>query len=165
MIYRADKVIEGPWVRLSLDVFFEKASASQSDLEPMLDSIVYARSVFQSAHILSSQGDRIANALHSIRSEVLNLLSLSGRMPESLSPSRFPLVRHLYKVDTLLDDLLVLLSPPRSGSPTSSNEAMALHQQRETQHNFSLLVPAFEGMLQELSIVLDKARFLQETFK
>src|SRR5260370_41801517 len=104
MIYRTDKVIEGPWVRLSLDVFFNKARASQADMKAMLDAILYAQDVFQSARILPSQGDRIASALHLIRTAVLDLVSLTALMPESLSPSRFPLVRNLYKVYARLYD-------------------------------------------------------------
>src|SRR5438067_8315053 len=129
MIYRTDKVIEGPWIRLSLDVFFDKAKASQSDMKAMLDSIVYAREVFQSARILPSQGDRIASALHLIQMEVLELLSLTARMPESLSPSRFSLVSELSKVDTLLNDLLLLIPPSRPGSPTSPYDAIGQRQE------------------------------------
>ncbi|HVB75594.1 MAG TPA: hypothetical protein VNE38_18760 [Ktedonobacteraceae bacterium] len=159
MIYRTDKVIEGPWIRLSLNVFLDKARASQADMKAMLDSIVYARDVFQSARILPSQGDRIANALHMIQTAVLDLLNLTARMPESLSPSRFSLVRNIYKVDALLNDLILLIPPSRPGSPTSSYDAV--HQRREIQREFSLLVQAFEDMLRELSLLLDKAHFLK----
>lgn len=162
MIYRTDKVIEGPWVRLSLDVFFDKARAIQSDMKAMLDSIVYARDVFQSVRILPSQGDRIASTLHSIQTAVLDLLSLTARMPESLNPSRFSLVRELYKVDSLLNDLLLLIPPSRAGSPTSPYDAVG--QRQEIQRKFALLVQAFEDMLQETSIVLEKEHFPEATF-
>lgn len=161
MIYRTDKVIEGPWKGLSLDAFFYDAKASQADMKAMFDAILYAQYVFQNTRILPSQGDRIASSLHVIRTAILDLLSLTAHMPEALSPSRYPLMSELYKVDSLLNDLLVFLLPSQTSSQTSSYDSP--NQRQKIQRRFVLLHQAFEDMLQELSIVLDKANYLKGT--
>jgi hypothetical protein len=158
MIYWTDKVIDSSKAKLSFHVFFKRAQGNQANIKTMLNAVLYSKEVFMSPDILPSQCDRIVSALHMIQESVRDLLDVTARIPSTLSHLRYPLVRELHKVDNLLSDLALIIPLFRADSQNTSYQS--IEQQRDIQRKFDSLVQGYKDMLQELTILLDKAQFL-----
>src|SRR5579859_6069566 len=109
MIYQTGQGIDGSKVRLSFNTFFKRARRSQAKIQAMFEDVLYARDVFKTAMILHSQCDRIASALRSIQEPILDLLDITTHIPETLSPSHYPLIKELHQVNNLLNELVLLI--------------------------------------------------------
>ena len=122
----------------------------------MLDAILYSKEVFQSPGILPSQCDRIVSALHMIQEPVRDLLDITARIPSPLSHLRYPLIRELHKVDSLLSDLTLLIPRFRADSQTIHQP---LEQRHDIQRKFDSLVQGYKDLSRELTMLLEKAQF------
>jgi len=158
MIYRTDRVIDGPWTKLTFDVFYKTARETQADIEDMLEIVHYTHEVFyKNAHFQPEQCDRTMMALNMLYGPVNDLLDLTARLPETLTPLRYPLLRRLHEVDKILSDLSLLLASYRANCQKPSHENLI--QRREMQSKSDALVQGYEGILQEVTHLLDKAHF------
>src|SRR5438067_2498923 len=131
-----DNVIKWPkstTSRLLLDNFMTRVQKYQKDIVASQGSVLYALDLFSEGEgIWPDNCDEVIDTMHKVSEpirEFCGLLDSHRQLPVAVSPLRYPLMKTLYHVDELVNELSLLLTIFRSVCRLSSRKAFI--QRRE----------------------------------
>jgi hypothetical protein len=152
-----DNVIKWPRPtnsRLLLDNFMTRVQKHRKDIVASQGLVLYALDLFsESEGIWSNNCDQVIDTMRMINKPVRDLCGLLDshmQLPNAIGPLRSPLMKTLYHIDELINELLLLLTLFRSVCRLPARRVFT--QRREIQRKLELLAQN----LQEIDQNVDK---------
>jgi hypothetical protein len=164
MVKHASTIVKGPWLdsqELSLVEVQALTKNHWSNMTVVQKSISYARKLFNRRTVWPDQCDRLIGSLGSVSKQVrefYEFLDMNSLLPISVCALRYPVVKSLYNIDTLLDELILLIATFRGGSWLSSRQNIVLQQ--EIQGKLEKLLKGWQETRRHVQVFLDHTQAL-----
>jgi len=159
-----DNVIKWPksaTSRLLLDNFITQVQKHRKDILATQGSVLYALDLFSEGEgIWPDNCDEVIDTLHKVSEpirEFCGLLDSHVQLPAVVSPLRYPLMKTLYHVDELVNELSLLLTIFRSVCRLPSRKVFT--QRREIQSKLESLAQSLEEIDQNVDKLPERVDF------
>ena len=137
--------------RLVLDNFMTRVQKHRKDIGVSQGPVLYALDLFSEGEgIWPDNCDEVIDAMYKVGEpvrEFCGLLDSQMQLPATVSTLRYPLMKTLYHVDELVNELSVLLALFRSVCRLPSRKVVT--QRREIQRKLKLLARDLEEIVQD----------------
>ncbi len=134
MTKRVGAIVRGPWPEsrtLSLDEVYKITQNFWSDIVEMRKSILRARKLLTKT-IWPDQCDKQVKSLREVSLAIqgfYEFLDTGETLPLVVCSRRYPLVKALHHIDSLLNELILLISAFRSNGWTLSDQSILLREE------------------------------------
>lgn len=161
---KTDNIIKWPksvTSRLLLDNFMTRVQKHRVDVLTSQDAVLYALDLFSEGEgIWPDDCDEVISTVHQVIvpvQEFCELLNSPVQLPVVVSPLRFPLMKTLYHVDALANELSLLLPLFRSVCRLSSRKVFT--QRREILLKLKSLAQGLEEIDQAVEKLPERVDF------
>jgi len=161
---KMDNVIKWPrstGSQLLLDNFMARVQKHRTDIAASQGSVLYALKLFsESEGIWPDNCDQVIDTMHKMSEPVqafCGLLDSHTQLPIAISPLRYPLMKTLYHVDELVNELSQLLTIFRSVCRLPSRKVFT--QRREIERKLESLAQSLEEIDQNVDKLPERVDF------
>jgi ACT domain-containing protein len=163
MIERGSAIVKGPWPQykaLALDDVCKITQNFLLDIAEMRKSILRVRKLFTKT-IWPDQCDEQVKALREVSVAIqrfYKFLDTSERLPLIVCSRRYPLVKALHHIDTLLSELIILITAFRSNGWKLSGQSIL--QREEIQQKLEKLLQSWKEMQRNVHNFFNQLKIL-----
>jgi hypothetical protein len=147
--------------QLRLDNFMDRVQKHRTDIAASQGSVLYALDLFsESEGVWPDNCDQVIDAMRKMGEpirEFCGLLDSHTQLPVAVSPLRFPLMKTLYHVDELVNELSLLLTIFRPVCRIPSRKVFT--QRREIQRKLESLAQSLEEIDQNVDKLPERIDF------